>query len=156
MNPGPSDSRAQAPAPPPFPSPTCCVTLLSTEHKAWHTFQVGCVTPAGPPVGAKLSTLIAHLLGRWGVVACLLPDSQIPVKVWLWAQPGEAFPEADGSGLASTQLWQQAWSCTASQTVWQRPQQLLPHPRLLEVGPSSPAPDLSWPCLAYWGTSISP
>lgn len=91
---------------PPEPS-SFCVTLLNTDLKAWHTFQVGCVVPAGPTVGVELTALLIHLLGRWGGAACLLPDSHIPVKVWLWAQCQEAFPETNGSVLAPTQLWEQ-------------------------------------------------
>lgn len=81
--------------------------------------------------------LHAQLAGE--VAACLFLDPQIPVKIWQLAQPQEAFPEAAGSGLALTQLWEQARSHTASQTVQQRP----PQPGLLEVGPQA-QPVLSW------------
>lgn len=56
-------------------------------------------------VGADGSALLAHLPGRWKGGACLLlEDPQIPVKMWLGAQPREAFPEAARSGLAPPQL----------------------------------------------------
>lgn len=47
------------------------VTLLSTELEPWHTFQVGCVVPAGSTVGVELTALFVHLLaGGVGQPAC--------------------------------------------------------------------------------------